>query len=240
MAQKPVIGITSAFDYDKSFAYVKTGYYKGILKAGGLPVIIPAMEETDVLEELVDTVDGILLTGGPDLDARLFGEVNLPCNGSISPVRDTMEIYLARKTVERNKPLLGICRGAQLINVAFGGTLYQDIPSQIQEPQVLKHDQAAPAWYPFHDIYIEEGSRVSRWFTTKVAGVNSFHHQAVNVVAPGFIVTAKTEDGIIEAIESRNHPFVVGVQWHPEAMWEQNPALLAGFMDFVESCRKKG
>lgn len=239
MPQKPLIGISSAFDYDKNFAYVKSGYYKAIVKAGGLPVAIPSMDETGVLEELADRVDGILLTGGPDLDARLFGEVNLPCNGTISPVRDSMEIYLAKKAVELNKPLLGICRGAQLINVAFGGTLYQDIPSQVQDRQVLKHDQAAPSWYPVHDITIEEGSRVRTWFSANSAGVNSFHHQAVKAVAPGFAATARTEDGIIEAIESSSHSFVVGVQWHPELMWEHNPALLAMFIDFVECCRIK-
>ena len=238
MGRKPVIGISCSFDYDKNFSFLKAGYYKAIIQAGGLPVVIPAMEQLEVVDELLPRFDGILLPGGPDLDARLYGETNLAFNGDISPVRDAMEMHLARKAAELGKPILGICRGAQLINVAFGGTLYQDISSQCKGEPIEKHSQDAPSWYPIHNIYLEEGSGCRSWFSANPARVNSFHHQAVKVVAPGFRIAAKTADGIVEAIESSDDRYIVGVQWHPETMWEQNPELLAMFVDFVAHCRQ--
>ena len=239
MSAKPIIGISCSFDYETDNSLIKEGYYMAVLKAGGLPVTIPAIEDEEYLNEIIMRFDGVLLSGGPDLDARIYRECNLPFNGKISPVRDSMEIYIARKAANLNKPLLGICRGIQVINAALGGTVYQDIASQVVDCQTLKHSQQAPTWYPVHDIYIEKGSRAASWFASNPAGVNSFHHQAVKDVAPGFVITARTEDGIIEAIESRENSFIVGVQWHPEVMWQQNPELLNVFTDFVNFCGKK-
>lgn len=237
---KPVIGLSSSYNYDSGSMNLNSEYYKAIIKAGGIPVVIPPVEEMELLDELIEKFDGILLTGGPDLDARRFGEQNMPFNGSISPERDNAEIYLAKRAVEYNKPILGICRGVQVINVALGGTLYQDIASQVTERKVMKHSQEAPRWYPVHDIHIKNDTRALKWFGKSVSEVNSFHHQAVKDLAPGFKVAAYADDGIIEAIECDDLDFAAGVQWHPEHMWRQRPEILNMFTDFVECCRRPG
>jgi putative glutamine amidotransferase len=235
---RPVIGVTPCYNYDKKMAYIKDGYCEGVNKAGGLAVLLPATEEEGILEQIVNDLDGFLISGGPDVDANYYGEDNLPFNGEISPVRDILEIFLVKKAIALNKPVFGICRGAQIMNVALGGTLFQDIEGQNKENIMLKHDQSAPKWYPTHDITIDAGSKVWNSCKSEVLRVNSFHHQAVKEVAPGFKVTARSKDSIIEAIEHINHRFAVGVQWHPELMWQVNPEFLNMFKDFVNSCRQ--
>ncbi|MCX7842739.1 MAG: gamma-glutamyl-gamma-aminobutyrate hydrolase family protein [Clostridia bacterium] len=235
---KPLIGVTPWYDYSKNITYIKPGYCEGIIEAGGMPVLLPLTANEDILTCLMDEIDGLLLSGGPDVDARLYGEQNLPFNGEISPHRDKMEMFLAKKAILDNKPLLGICRGMQVMNAAMGGTLFQDIYSQSKSNSLVKHSQDAPKWYPTHDIHIEKDSRVAASFGKHYAGVNSFHHQAVKDVAEGFKVTAMSVDGIIEAVEYEDHIFAVGVQWHPELMWQENGIYLKLFIDFVCSCVK--
>lgn len=237
---RPLIGITPGYDYEKSTSYIKDGYYEGINRAGGAAVILPAIVDDDVLSEYINTCRGFLISGGPDVDARHYGEPNLEFNGDISPYRDYMEIYVIKKAIELGKPVFGICRGVQMMNIASGGTLYQDIKAQMEDRDVIKHSQAAPRWYPTHDIYVEKGSRVWKSFGGDRASVNSFHHQAVKDVAPGYKVTSRASDGIIESIEHTSHIFAVGVQWHPELMWQKNEVFLRLFEDFVECCRNAG
>ncbi len=235
---KPLIGVTPWYDYDKRTTYIKDGYCEGILKAGGLAAILPMTTDFEVLDEILERFDGFLISGGPDVDPRLFGELNLPCSGNISPYRDRMEIYLSKKALERNKPVFGICRGIQVMNVAMGGTLYQDIASQVKTVELVKHSQEAPRWYPTHEIEIEKNSLVWNSFGENGhAWVNSYHHQAVRDVAPGFKVSSTAPDGIIESIESAGHKFAVGVQWHPELMWEKDPSFLGLFGEFVRCCK---
>lgn len=233
----PVIGITSWYNYEKRMLFIKGGYCEGVIEVGGLPIMLPLTEDKDLLDQIIDTCDGFLISGGPDVDAKHYGEENLPFNEEISPIRDIVELYIAKRAIELNKPVLGICRGIQVINVTLGGTLYQDIHSQIRERILLKHSQSAPKWYPTHNISIEKGTRVWNTCKSEVLSVNSFHHQAVKDVAPGLIVAAKATDGIIEAVEYTNHRFVVGVQWHPELMWQANREFLNLFRDFVNSCK---
>jgi len=230
---KPLIGITPWYDYDKRLTYIKDGYIEGIAKAGGMPVLLPLTVDEEFLEEIMARFDGFLLSGGADIDAVYYGEHNRPYNGEISPYRDKMEIYIARRAVELNKPLFGICRGIQVMNAALGGTLYQDIFSQIKDHELIKHSQNAPKWYPTHGISIERGSIVSTAFEGVTANVNSFHHQAVKDVAPCLKATSWSADGIIESIEHKDHIFAVGVQWHPELMWQKDPVHLRLFEAFV-------
>ncbi len=190
----------------------------------------------EMLEEALDRFDGFLLAGGADIDARCYGEENLSFNGGISPYRDALELKLAGAAVERGKPLLAICRGVQVLNVALGGTLYQDIRSQIKDRELLKHWQEAPEWYPVHDVALERDTRLWSCFRKESLGVNSYHHQAVKAVGRGLRITAVSGDGIIEALEHESRRFVVGVQWHPEQMWRENREFLKLFETFVGEC----
>ncbi|HHW48242.1 MAG TPA: gamma-glutamyl-gamma-aminobutyrate hydrolase family protein [Clostridiaceae bacterium] len=232
---KPLIGVTPFYDYEKKITYIKHGYMEGIAEAGGLGVLLPLMQKEDELADICKRLDGFLISGGPDIDAGLFGEENLPFNGEISPLRDSLEIFIAREAIRSGKPILGICRGIQVLNVALGGTLYQDIYSQIKNKVLIKHSQNAPKWYPTHCIAVEEGSKVWTVYKRERVCVNSFHHQAIKDVADGFLVTSRTSDGIIESIEHAKHVFAVGVQWHPELMWEKDKQHLGLFTKFIEA-----
>jgi len=233
---KPIIGITTWYDYTEGSTYIKKGYIEAVNRAGGVSILIPVTEDYDVVLEIIRKCDGFLLSGGGDIDAKHFGEVNLPCNGELSPLRDKMEIIISREAISRRKPLFGICRGMQIMNVALGGNIYQDIFSQIKDRQLVKHRQDAPKWYPIHRVEVVEDSVLFKYTGRKQLEVNSFHHQAVRDVAEGFKVTAKAEDGVIEAIEHTLSRFAVGVQWHPELMIDRNEEMLALFGAFVEAC----
>jgi putative glutamine amidotransferase len=236
--RKPLIGITANYEYEKESLNINKGYCDAVNKAGGLAVVIPFSDDIDFLENMFLRCDGFLISGGPDVEPKYYGEENLPINGSISPLRDFVELFFARKAIEKNKPVFGICRGVQVINVALGGTLYQDIYKQIQDRELIKHRQEAPKWYPTHDIVIEKGSRVCKSLKSERIGVNSFHHQAIKTLAPGMIITSRASDGIIESIEHSQHRYAVGVQWHPEIMWQKNPTFLGLFEDFVDEAGK--
>lgn len=234
---RPLIGVTPWYDYDNNRTYIKDGYCEGINQAGGLALLMPMTTEEDIIDEIVDRCDGFLISGGPDIDAKHYGERNMPLNQDISPYRDLLEIHIVRKAISLNKPVLGICRGIQIMNVAMGGSLYQDIYSQIKDKELSRHSQAAPMWYPTHNISIEKGSRIWNIFGKQTLGVNSSHHQAVKEVAPGFVISSRAEDGIIESIEYTNHIFAVGVQWHPELIWRKDGAFLGLFEELVK-CSK--
>ncbi len=230
---KPLIGITPGYDYDKKMLFVKEGYYEGINRAGGLAMTLPIIDSEETLFEIIERCDGFLITGGPDIDATYFGENNLEFSGEISPYRDSLELALIKRAFKLNKPIFGICRGVQVLNVAFGGTLYQDINAQVKNDNLIKHSQTAPKWYATHDVYLEKESKLRGIFNTETIAVNSFHHQAIKDVAKEFVVTAIASDGIIEAIEHKNQSFTIGVQWHPELMWKKNQEFLKLFEEFV-------
>ena len=209
----PVIGLTGNFrDGDCTLA---EGYYQSVLKAGGIPFIIPPHEDADVLTETLAGLDGILLTGGADINPLFLGEEPIKELHGINPRRDRQELLLTRLAADRQIPILGICRGIQTMNAAFGGALYQDIHSQM-EGKRIKHDQDLDRTYASHTVSIEEGTVLHELFKTNTLAVNSFHHQAVMEPAPGFRVCARSTDGVIEAMESTEHKSMLGVQWHPE------------------------
>jgi putative glutamine amidotransferase len=234
---RPLIGITSGYDYDKSMLYLKEGYYDAVFNSGGLAVAISPNSDEAVLAEFLNKCDGFLISGGPDVDAKFYGESNMPYNGNISPIRDTLELFIIRKAIDLDKPILGICRGIQVMNVAMGGTLYQDIHSQIKNHNIIKHEQSAPKWYPTHEISIKKESWVWRSFLKEKAEVNSFHHQAVKELAEDFEVTSVSPDLIIESIEHTKNRFCVGVQWHPELMWQKNLEYMNLFKELVNQSK---
>ena len=236
--RKPVIGITTGYDEDKKMLYLKEGYYEAIYQSGGLAVAIPFTCDEENLLEHLENYDGILLSGGSDIDPKFYGESNMPYNGTISPIRDQCELFMAKKIIEANIPLLGICRGIQVMNVAMGGTLFQDIYAQNKESTMFMHTQSAPTWYPSHEITMKKDSWVYRSFGKEKGEVNSFHHQAIKDIGKGFEATSHSGDGIIEAIEYTKNRFCVGVQWHPELMWQHNPEFLNLFKAFVNLSKK--
>ncbi|HHV95185.1 MAG TPA: gamma-glutamyl-gamma-aminobutyrate hydrolase family protein [Clostridiaceae bacterium] len=238
-SRRPLIGITPSYEDDIKRIFLSNYYAESVDKAGGLPIILPLTEDLGVISQIAKTCDGILVSGGPDMDAVYYNEDNMPYNGNISPLRDKLEVALVREVFKLKKPILGICRGMQVLNVALGGTLYQDVYSQIKDRDIIKHRQEAPRWYPTHEISIVSNSIVWHSFSCDTIRVNSFHHQAVKDVAPGFKVTSTTNDGIIESIEFEGDTFVVGVQWHPENMWKKDPIYLRIFELFVESIKRR-
>jgi len=232
---QPVIGITCGHmtrDVEDRY-YVLTANIHAVAEAGGVPVLIPNAGDEDKLAAALDLVDGLYLPGGNDVDPHLYGEEPLRGMGEFDPDWDALDVTAAKMALERGLPILAICRGVQVLNVAAGGTLYQDIPSQI--PGSLKHRQEGPRWAASHGIRLEPDSRLARLFGTTSLRVNSFHHQAVKNVAPGFRATAKAPDGVVEAIERVEGPFVVGVQWHPELMVSRDPTHRVLFSAFVEA-----
>lgn len=215
----PVIGLTGNFrDTDCTLA---EGYYQSILKAGGTPFIIPCYDNIDALINTLEHLDGILLTGGADINPLFLGEDPIKELHGINPRRDRQELLLTRLAANRQIPILGICRGIQTMNAAFGGSLYQDIHVQMEGTRI-KHDQELDRSYASHTIIIETDSLLYKLFNTDSIAVNSFHHQAVKEAAPGFRVCARSTDGVIEAIESTEYKSMLGVQWHPECFILRN------------------
>ncbi|MDN5332451.1 MAG: putative glutamine amidotransferase [Tepidanaerobacteraceae bacterium] len=233
---KPLIAITCSFVADKIF--LNRGYYEAVEKAGGIPLGVPPLKDKGALTNLLDRVDGLLLSGGPDIDPRYFGEHPRPGLGEVNPLRDEAEIFLCREAVKRRKPVLGICRGIQLMNVALGGTVYQDIGSEIENS--LKHRQEAPRWYASHDVSVSKDSLLYKIMEYELVPVNSFHHQAVKNVADFLRPVAFSPDGVVEAVEGASGEFfLLGVQWHPEEMWREYPLQLKLFEALVDAARMK-
>jgi putative glutamine amidotransferase len=216
-------------------------YYQATAAAGGAPVMIPLFDEDlATLRALYDRLDGILLAGGVDMDPCTFGDAPHPKLGRTDPARDAVEIALARWAVDDRKPILGLCRGLQVMNVALGGTLFQDIEAQV--PGALKHDYYPTAGFerdhPAHLVAIADGSRLAAAFGVPDVTVNSMHHQAVREVAPALHVSARAPDGLIEAVESGTDHFLVGVQWHPEMFEPSDPRTRRLFRDFITAAQQ--
>ena len=200
-------------------------YYHAAAAARTAPVLIPLLDDIEALRAIYDRMDGILLPGGVDIDPAVFGETPHEKLGRTDPARDRVEIQLAKWAVEDNKPVLGLCRGLQVINVALGGTLYQDLETEY--PNAIKHDYF-PNYgferdYLAHEVALVGGSRLERALESRSIPVNSMHHQGIKVLASGLAPSAVAPDGLIEAVESTNGNFVVGVQWHPEVFESSDP-----------------
>lgn len=227
----PVIGITANQKEDTS--RVANHYVKSVINAGGIPLVIPQCGDLSLLSETIERIDALLLTGGGDISPELLGQEPHPSIDSVDEGRDREEIALVRMAMQRQMPILGICRGHQVLNVACGGTNYRDIPSEHPVP-VLEHSQKAPRNTPTHTVKITRGSLLWRILGVEEAAVNSFHHQGVSVVAPGFVQTAVADDGVNEAMELPSRS-VLGVQWHPEPMAaEEDGKMLALFSWLTE------
>ena len=210
--RKPVIGLTG--NYGELACKLNEGYYKSIWRAGGVPVIIPPIADTDVLINTLEHIDGLLLTGGADFNPLYAGEEPSPRLGGINAERDLPELLITQLAYNRQIPMLGICRGIQTLAMALGGKVQQDISDVAQ----IRHSQDADRSEPTHSVTIEPDSTLFNIYNKEKLFVNSFHHQAVCDPGERFRVIARSADGIIEAIESREYKSIIGVQWHPECM----------------------
>lgn len=208
---QPLIGISSGFS--KSAIKVKDTYTIAVSQAGGIPVVLPLVRSESEANALVRRMDGVIFSGGEDVNPSYYGEHTLFDNVDCNFLRDTSDMLILKAAIKQRKAILGICRGMQLVNVGMGGTLYQDIPLQV--PSEINHKQTENAIKPTHNIRIEPGSILRTILGTDSVYVNSKHHQSVKDVAPGLKVTAKADDGIIEAVEGSN---IVCVQFHPETL----------------------
>ena len=207
-------------------------YVRCVLAAGGLPVLLPSIEP-DVAPQHLERLDGLVLSGGWDIDPEHFGEQPHPKLGEVDTFRDSYEISLARAAHERGMPLLAICRGIQVLNVALGGTLVQDIPSQV--PDAVKHEQKTVRQTALcHAVDVADGTQLRAVVGAGHARVNSFHHQSCGRIAEGFVVSATAPDGVIEGIEDPRQPWCVGVQWHPERR-QDDPITQGLFRGLVEA-----
>lgn len=230
---KPIIGITAS-ENGKGTS-LKDTYVKRVLEAGGVPIILPSLL-TDQIEQLLKRIDGLLLSGGGDIDPNYFGEDPHPYLGEVAPRRDGFEIALAKQALHMNTPILGICRGMQVLNVAAGGNMYQDLSKQRKE-ESIQHSQKAPTHHASHTVHLKGESLLKKLIGAEEVRVNSFHHQAVKNVPEPFIISARSNDDVIEAIESLTNNFVVGVQWHPEELMDVHSTKL--FEKFIEESRER-
>lgn len=217
---KPFVALTTTLDpeggdYRKPLVGVFANYLRVLTRTGLTPVLITPAHDPDQVTDLLDVCSGLVLSGGEDIDPSRYGEDPVPELETVSQLRDAMEFATVDAALERELPIFGICRGMQLLNVYFGGTLYQDLTTQ--RDNQLGHAQRAPWGHHQHKVRCAEGSRLHEILGECMPlEINSFHHQAVKDLAPNLRCTAEAEDGLIEGIEATDHDWVVGVQWHPE------------------------
>lgn len=235
---KPFIGITS--DYTIADAGVSLGeeryflpknYIDAVVEAGGVPVMIPILNCEEDMLKIMDTLDGIILSGGLDVNPIYYGEEPSANVGFTYSPRDLCELFIVKAAIEKDMPILGISRGQQIMTVAFGGTLYQDISQNSK----INHVQRAGINDIGHFVEIKQGTRLYKIFGTDRILVNSFHHQAAQSVPKNFVISATSSDGIIEAIEHETKP-IMAVQWHAEHMIKNHPVMLRIFKHFINAC----
>ena len=243
---KPLIGVTPDFNAGdrkewggrEPTYFLRARYVRAIEDLGGIPIVLPLVADLDARRRLVTHIDGLLLTGsGPDLAPELYGERQRYRFRVMSQRRATFELEMAQLARAADLPLLGICGGMQALNVAFGGNLYQDIDSQ--RPHPLQHRQSLPATQLTHAVKIAPKRLLHRIVQTKTLRVNSSHHQSVREVASALTVTAVAPDGVIEAIESPSQRFLLGIQWHPEFLFDRHERHRRLFQAFLEAARRR-
>jgi putative glutamine amidotransferase len=213
-------------------------YFRAVTAVGGAPVMLPLFaDDLATVRAVYERIDGILIPGGVDMQPATYGEATRPEVGRLDPARDTVELELVRWAMADGMPVLGLCRGAQVINVAAGGTLYQDIPAQLGT--ALTHDCYPTRGFArdhlAHPVALTRGSRLEALLDAPSVSVNSMHHQSVKTLGDGLLVSAVAPDGVVEAVEGRGEAFLLGVQWHPEVFDADNPTTRPLFTAFVRA-----
>lgn len=232
--KRPLIGLVPLVDYQRESCWMLPGYMQGVEQAGGVPVMLPLTRDRGELERLAAACDGFLLTGGQDVAPALYGGADPGRCGELCPERDAMETALLALARAQDKPVLGICRGIQLLNAALGGTLWQDLPTQC--PSEVDHHQSGNYASPIHTVALQPGTPLAELLGPAPLPVNSLHHQAVRTLAPALAPMAVAPDGIVEAVYEPGRTFVWAVQWHPEFSWQTDANSRAIFRAFVDAC----
>jgi putative glutamine amidotransferase len=243
--RKPIIGITPSpmEDTQEHGTFTRyamaTTYTEAIEAAGGVPMVIPPQRGN--IDEIISIIDGLLLSGGADIDPARYGDEELhPSTYGVNPLRDELEIDLARAAVARSIPTLCICRGIQVLNVALGGTLIQDVPDQYPSSvQHRQHDAGIPKEEPGHTVSVVPGSLLADTYGADTIAVNSFHHQALRDIAPGLYVNATSPDELVESVSLPDSGWMLGVQWHPEMMFRAHSEHLKPFEALVQKARAR-
>jgi putative glutamine amidotransferase len=232
---RPVVGITFGDGDKPGFHAMREDYVRSVERAGAVPVVLPPVDPADAAA-LLDRLDGVLLSGGVDVDPVLYGQAPHPKLGRVNRRRDDFELALTREALRRDVPILAICRGHQVLNVATGGTLVQDIPSTIEGS--VEHDASGRRWRRSHRVQVATGTRLHEILGQDALSVNSFHHQSVERVGAGLVVSALCpEDQVVEGLEMPGRRFVVAVQWHPESFWDRPDSFQSLFDAHAEACR---
>ena len=240
---KPKIGIAGSIIIDKSGnfpgyrrAYVNEDYVESVIRAGGVPYIIPVLEDLNIIKEYAKNIDGLILSGGHDINPLLWKEEPNKNLGETFPERDNFELMLIRSILEEGKPILGICRGEQILNVYFGGTLYQDL--SLKKDGSIRHDQKIRPDLVTHTVDIKKDSLLYKILEVDSLLVNSFHHMAIKNIGKGFDVVATSKDGVIEGIEMQDKN-IIAVQWHPEMLSKNNQLMQKLFNYFITIASKE-
>ena len=232
---RPVVGITLGDGDRPGYHSMREDYVRSVERSQAVPVVLPALRPEDAAA-LLDRLDGLVLSGGIDVDPALYGEAPHPKLGRVDRHRDEFELALTREALARDLPLLAICRGQQVLNVATGGSLVQDIPSELKG--AVTHDAPGRRTRRSHTVEVTPGSKLGEILGEGTLSVNSFHHQAVDRLGKGLVVSARSSrDGVIEGVERPGAAFVVGVQWHPESFWNDERSFQRLFDAHVQACR---
>ena len=234
-SKKPLIGVIPLIDEERDSYWMLPGYFNRIEAAGGVPVMLPPTGDQDSLTALAQTLDGLVISGGQDVDPALYGQEKLPVCDELCPARDQMESFLTARMLEADKPVLGICRGMQFLCAFLGGSLWQDLPTQFGTQ--VSHRQQKPYTQPAHPVEILEDTPLRSILGTDRWEVNSCHHQGARELSPRLRPMAVAPDGLVEAIWAPEYRFCMAVQWHPEMLDPQNPYSPKLFDAFLDTCR---
>lgn len=234
---KPVVGVCPLYDEDRESIWMLPGYLEVLQACGAIPLVLPFMRDRVDVAQAAGLVDGILFTGGHDIDPRLYGQRPIGACGPALPARDELECLLLDEACARDLPIFGICRGIQLFCARWGGTLYQDLPTQ--HPSAVEHHAGPPYDRPAHRVELVPATPLRRLLGVPGMGVNSYHHQAICDLPTGLSPMARAQDGVVEAVWAPAMRFAWAVQWHPEFSWQRDPHQKRIVQAFVDACRQE-
>ena len=231
---KSFIGITPLIDKEKESFWMLPAYMEMVSLAGGIPCMLPPINNLKDIESLVDKFDGFIIAGGPDVNPKIYNEEKMDFCGEIIVERDELEVPLLVEILKYKKPILGVCRGFQLMNSLLGGSLYQDIPTQFKSN--VNHRQDKPYINPIHRVHAS--GLLAEIIGKNSLMVNSCHHQGIKILSDKLETVGKSDDGLVEAAIIKDYPFGLGVQWHPEMLYKKDAPSVAIFKAFIASCKK--